>query len=50
MAFAAFGLSYLIPKLQYYITEKTTGSKQFPGTMGYENETDNKAINKKPIK
>lgn len=40
MGFAILGLSFLIPKLQNYITEKTTGSNKFPGTMGYETDTD----------
>lgn len=35
MAFASFGLAYLIPKLQYKMTEIRTGSKQFPGTADY---------------
>lgn len=40
MVFAGFGLAYLIPKLQYKITEIKTGSKDFPGTADYS-DTEN---------
>jgi len=32
---SCFGLAYLIPKLQYKMTELRTGSKEFPGTADY---------------
>lgn len=35
MGIAAFGLAWLIPKLQNKITEIRTGSSQFPGTADY---------------
>ncbi len=40
MVFAGFGLAYLIPKLQYKITEIRTGSTLFPGTADYS-DTEN---------
>ena len=42
-AFSIFGLAYLIPKIQYKITEKLTGSKAFPGTMNYDDDKNKKA-------
>lgn len=48
MAVAGFGLAYLIPKLQYKMTELRTGSKQFPGTATYsddKNDAKNKPLN-----
>lgn len=47
MAVAGFGLAYLIPKLQYKMTELRTGSKQFPGTATYSN--DNNDIKNTPL-
>ena len=38
---AAF-LSTFIPKIQYWITKKTTGSNAFPGTADYSNEQKTK--------
>lgn len=37
-AISALFLSTIIPKIQYWITKKTTGSDQFPGTADYSNE------------
>ena len=37
MAVSAFFLAYAIPKIQYWITEKTTGNNKFPGIQKYEN-------------
>ncbi len=37
-AISALFLSTIIPKIQYWITRKTTGSDQFPGTADYSNE------------
>lgn len=37
---AALFLSTLIPKIQYYITRKTTGIDAFPGTYDYEHKKD----------
>lgn len=37
---AAIFLSTLIPKIQYFITRKTTGIDAFPGTYNYENNKD----------
>lgn len=33
--FAVFGLGWLVPKIQYLITEKLTGKKSFPGITQY---------------
>lgn len=38
---AAF-LSTFIPKIQYWITRKVTGSNAFPGTADYSGEKNNK--------
>lgn len=38
--FAAAFLSTFIPKMQYYITRKTTGVDAFPGTYDYEHKND----------
>ena len=35
---AAAFLSTFIPKIQYYITRKTTGVDAFPGTYDYEHQ------------
>jgi len=35
MAVSCFGIAWLIPKIQYKITEIRTGSKDFPGTADY---------------
>ena len=35
--FAAAMLSTYIPKIQYYVTRKTTGVNAFPGTYDYKN-------------
>lgn len=37
-AISALFLSTIIPKVQYWITRKTTGSNAFPGTADYSNE------------
>lgn len=37
-AISAAFLSTFIPKIQYWITRKTTGSNAFPGTADYSNE------------
>lgn len=37
-AISAFFLSTVIPKIQYWITRKTTGSDEFPGIKNYEND------------
>lgn len=37
---AALFLSTFIPKIQYYITKKTTGIDAFPGTYDYEHNKD----------
>ncbi len=37
IAFAVFGLSYLIPKFQYFVSEKITGEKEFLGTFEDKN-------------
>ena len=39
-AFAALFLSTLIPKMQYYITQKKTGLNVFPGTYDYEHHRE----------
>lgn len=39
-AVAALFLSTLIPKIQYYITRKTTGVDAFPGTYDYEHNKE----------
>lgn len=39
MAVSGFGIAYLIPKIQYKLTEMRTGSKGFPGTTEYNNES-----------
>ena len=38
-AVSALFLSTIIPKIQYWITRKTTGSDAFPGTAEYDNKT-----------
>ena len=35
---ACFGLGYLVPKLQQFITYKTTGEHAFPGTHAYNKD------------
>jgi len=40
-AVSALFLSTLIPKIQYYITRKTTGVDAFPGTYDYSNQNNN---------
>lgn len=35
MMVSCFGIAWLIPKIQYKITEIRTGSKEFPGTADY---------------
>ena len=37
-AISALFLSTIIPKVQYWITKKTTGSDEFPGIKNYEND------------
>ena len=37
-AISAAFLSTFIPKIQYWITRKVTGSNEFPGTADYSNE------------
>ena len=37
-AISAAFLSTFIPKIQYWITRKATGSNEFPGTADYSNE------------
>ena len=37
-AISAAFLSTFIPKIQYWITRKATGSNAFPGTADYSNE------------
>ena len=41
-AISATFLSTFIPKIQYWITRKVTGSNAFPGTADYSNETKTK--------
>lgn len=41
MLVSGFGIAFLIPKIQYKLTELRTGSKEFPGTKDYSN-ADNK--------
>lgn len=38
MAVSAFFLAYAIPKIQYWITQKTTGRNDFPGIQTYEKQ------------
>lgn len=38
MAVSAFFLAYAIPKIQYWITKKTTGRNDFPGIQTYEKQ------------
>ncbi len=38
MVVSGFGIAFLIPKIQYKLTELRTGSKDFPGTKDYSNE------------
>lgn len=38
MAVSAFFLAYAIPKIQYWITKKTTGHNDFPGIQKYEKQ------------
>ncbi len=38
LAICCGALGYALPKIQYYIREKVFGSKEFPGTKGYEEE------------
>ncbi len=41
IGFAVFLLADLIPKFQYWVSEKLTGVKEFPGTIGYaDSKTD----------
>ncbi len=40
IAVSCFGIAWLIPKIQYKITEIRTGSKEFPGTVDYEDCLD----------
>lgn len=41
MAFAVLGLAVLIPKFQYWLSAKITGTEEFPGTMDYyDSKTD----------
>ena len=39
-AVAAAFLSTFIPKIQYYMTRKTTGIDAFPGTYDYEHKKE----------
>ena len=39
-AVAALFLSTLIPKIQYYITRKSTGVDAFPGTYDFKEHTE----------
>ena len=39
-AVAAAFLSTIIPKIQYYVTRKTTGVDAFPGTYDYKNHRE----------
>lgn len=45
MAICSVTLCYLLPKLQYLIREKRTGSKSYPGVRGYEEMAKKKGIN-----
>lgn len=38
LAICCGALGYALPKIQYYVREKVFGSKEFPGTKGYEEE------------
>ena len=40
---AASFLSTFIPKIQYYVTRKTTGVDAFPGTYDYEHHREKEA-------
>ncbi len=46
MAVSGFGIAYLIPKIQYKLTELRTGSKEFPGTANYSKDAENKNTGK----
>ncbi len=53
MAVSCFGIAWLIPKIQYKITEIRMGSKEFPGTADYSdclnvNNTNAPSGDKKP--
>ncbi len=45
LAICCVALGYVLPKIQYYVREKVFGSKDFPGTKGYEEEA--KKLNQK---
>lgn len=38
MIVSGFGIAFLIPKIQYKLTELRTGSKEFPGTKDYSDD------------
>lgn len=38
MLVSCLGIAFLIPKIQYKLTELRTGSKEFPGTKSYSDE------------
>lgn len=40
MIISSVGLAFLIPKIQYAMTEKLTGSKAFPGTNSYADDEE----------
>jgi len=44
MAVSGFGIAYLIPKIQYKLTELRTGSKEFPGTADYSDKKNVKKL------
>ena len=43
IGFAVFGLAYLIPKFQYFVSEKITGEKEFLGSFDKDKEQQPKA-------
>ncbi len=50
IAVSCFGIAWLIPKIQYKITEIRTGSKDFPGTADYSNPSNVEAMPSKDDK